>query len=97
MDRRRRMGKSIAVVAVIVVGLCSAACPANAIKNVESLNPEVKVELLTSFDGVRLYRVDTGVRTVYVAVSSNRLEVAWDSREGKTTVPVEVQTIEGKK
>lgn len=82
--------------AFIIFALLLSACdPPRAIKQIDSANPAVHVELLTSFDGVRLYRIDVGARTVYVAVQDGRSEVSWEQSCGKNCVEhMSMQTVQ---
>lgn len=75
---------------LLLIGVLSmSACEAPAIRQIESANSQTRVELITAFEGVRLYRIDVGDSRIYVAVQDKRLEVAWDvthiESDGKTT------------
>lgn len=82
--------KSLLLLVACIV-LCG--CQAEPLKTLDSANKTVIVELLTTFDGVRLYRIFDGGRQVYVAVADGRLEVSWDAQHGKTAEHMRTTTV----
>lgn len=81
-------------VVIAAVLLACVGCRADSLSRTASTNHDVKVELLTEFDGIRLYRVEDGSeRTVYVAVAADRLRTSFWRQEGKIQVPDGVETL----
>ncbi len=81
---------------IVMAAMCSAmaACGAEPMSKSPSANADVRVEVLTEFDGVRLYRVRDGSdRTVYIAVSASQLRAEWTEQHGKTIVHRDSQTL----
>jgi hypothetical protein len=57
-------------------------------------NAAVDVSVIATFDGIRLYRVYTGDRTVYVAARPDgHIDTNWMRPVGKTHVPEDVTTL----
>lgn len=82
----------------LLIALACSACQApslSIVKNVD--NKEVSVEIMATFDGIRLYRVGVGDREVYVArvVGSADVATHWMEPQGKIHVPRDLQTLVG--
>lgn len=78
---------------VILAGVAVAGCPAPPLRGTASTNRDVAVEVMTEFDGIRLYRVDVGSRIVFVAAYANQLSTSWREQQGKTSVEVHTETV----
>jgi hypothetical protein len=79
----------LALIAVVTIG-----CEADPIRPASSTNPNVQVNVLTEFDGIRLYRIQDGDgRPIYVAVAMSELRVEWEEHQGRTTVKRETITV----
>lgn len=76
------------ILALIAVVMCG--CEADPIRQAKSANPKTTVDVVTEFDGIRLYRVNVGDRSVFVAAYVNGLNASWDEQHavstGKTTM-----------
>lgn len=82
------------LIVLVLVGVCG--CDADPLRKVDSANGSVTVELLTTFDDVRLYKVWTGGTAIYVAVHRDGTTAKWDEQDGKVTREVQVQTVGGR-
>lgn len=87
------------MLALMIGAVSTVACnvPADSIKTLDNPNTRVAVELITSFEHVRLYRVrlndGIGFKDVFVAVQDGRVEVTWNEHQGKTVVTRESTTL----
>lgn len=68
------------ITVVIFLALFLGGCKSPSLQSTVSQNKEITVDLITQFDGIRLYRVNVDGRSVYVAATG--------------TVPVETSWIE---
>ena len=78
---------------LLVLVVVFSGCRAAPMRYISSTNPQTSIEVMTEFDGIRLYRIDVGNRSVYVAVHLKDLSTHWEEQNGKITRPVEVQTL----
>lgn len=86
----------LGLVLLATLGASNSECGAPPINTeaINSGNAQVSVDLIATFDGVRLYRVKDGDdKRVYVAVSGRELRAEWWEPQGKTTVHRETLTI----
>lgn len=81
---------------VCVLAVVMISCGAAAIRKADSSNKGVTVEVLTEFDGIRLYRVNDGERTVFVAVTRSELRASWQETCGKNCTR-QVETLTARK
>jgi hypothetical protein len=59
----------------------------------KTTNPNVQVELLFEYDGCRVYRFeDDGVHYFSRCFGASTSETFWMQKEGKISLPVEIQT-----
>jgi len=76
---------------LLLLALCLAAltgCKVKEQSETQTSNSEVKVQLLFTHDGVKVYRFNAGDRWVYY--TDARGKTAWDEQHGKVTERVEV-------
>jgi hypothetical protein len=75
--------------AVLSIALLS--CSKDPVSTTSTNNPDVQVSLLLEHDGIKVYRFyDNGTYIYYIDA---RGEAMWRKNLGKTTVPVEVETV----
>jgi len=89
--------KQLSALIVALSVLTMSGCAAEGIREAQSANRNVTVDLLTEFEGVRVYRFLDGGNYVYVAVSASQLRAEWQKPEGKTTVRAESLTVQAVK
>ena len=82
---------------VLVMALLTVACDSTPQQEITSSNQEVSVAILTTFDGITLYRVMADGKRIYVAkqgVAPVSLEAIWSESCGKScTREVRQQTL----
>lgn len=76
------------VVGVFLLSLLVGGCGAEPMRQAVSANVGVKVEVLTEFDGIRLYRVSDGSNMIYVATSHTELRTQWEVSCGENCTEV---------
>ncbi len=75
----------------VVVGLLSAACPSSPLSRATTDNPEVTASVIAHVNGITVYRLNVGDRTIYF--TDARGTTSWTELQGKILTPIEVETI----
>ena len=81
------------LLAILVSALVVASCAADPISTTDSRNKNVKVDVLTEFDGVRVYRFMDNGYYIYIAVSAHDIRAQWDQTAGKTHFMQQTMTV----
>ncbi len=76
--------KRLIVLTALIVAMT--ACENDALRQTQSVNNNVKVDVLTEFEGIRVYRVHDGGYPIYIAVRDGNITAQWRENHGKTSV-----------
>lgn len=75
---------------LLLVLVAFSGCQADPIRTEASGNPDVKVELIAEFEGIRVYRLNDGGQFVYISDTRNGSRISWETSQlipvGKTLI-----------
>lgn len=83
------------ILALSLLALSFAGCEVTPVKVEGTNNVQVQVETLFAKDGCTVYRfTDLGHPIYYVVCEGKSAMATWQQPEGKTSIPMQVQTVQ---